>query len=142
MHDLTISGGTITESGPNYAFIDVASPGTVILGGQVYTDTKVTHKLVDGSLPIATVDNIVKVDGACLVRQDTGDATAQLVYDYYRQRLKQNFRLYGSPIKPGDIITVASLYGKTLKMVVEKVSTDAAGGCVQDVEAVGVEDVA
>ena len=138
MHNLSISGATITESGPNYAIVSVPSTGTVILDGQIYTDNNLVASVYNLTLDPSIKPNVLKVTDATLIHSGNVTAITQRIYDYYQQRYLQKVRLYASLIEPGDIVLVDTLYGQRIRASVEKMVTDLAGGMISQVEMSGV----
>lgn len=139
LHTLSISGATITASTYNYATIHVASPGTVILSGQVYLDTQSVYSVTMPALPAGTKPNIKKITDATLVSSANAQAAAQRVYDYYQNRITQKFRMYApTTVEVGDVVLVDTQYGQQIKSIVEKMSLDLCGGMTADCELSGV----
>lgn len=139
MHTLSVTGATITESGANYAIISVASAGAVSLMGKVYEDTETVHGMYM-SLPITVKENVLQVTDATLVNSTNGDVLVRRLYDYYQQRYVQKLKLFAPTIKPGGSVILDTLYGRSLKGVVEKMNSDLAGGFIVQTEVVGIID--
>lgn len=139
VHTLSISGATITESGANYAVIEVATGGTVVLTGLVYI---VTDTLYGEYLPpsASRKDNIIKISEATLVNSGNGAEICRAVFDYYQQRYLQGFKLFapGSGIRVGATVNLETLYSNILYGVIERMTTDLSGGMVASTEAVGI----
>jgi hypothetical protein len=139
VHTLSITGGTITESGANYAVINVATAGTVVLAGLVYV---VTDTLYGEYLPPSSSrkDNIVKITDATLVTSGNGATICLAVFDYYQQRYRQNFKMFapGSSARVGATVNLETLYSNYLYGVIEKMTTNLTGGAVADTEVVGI----
>jgi hypothetical protein len=136
MHDLSVTGATITESGANYAILNVASEGTVTLTGQVYIDT-VTIAGVYMSLDSDVKTNILKITDASLVNSNNGATIAQSVYDYYQERHVIKPKLYAPTVKPGSSVLVDTLYSRQISGIVEKMDVDLAGGFIAKTTIVG-----
>ncbi len=139
MHDLAVTGATITESGANYAVLEVASPGAVTLSGQVYV---VTDTLYGSYLPESPgrKDNIIKITDATLINSSNGAEICLKVYDYYQQRYRQSVKMFSpaSSIHVGATVNLETLYGNTLYGVIERMETNLTGGNVAQTEAVGI----
>jgi hypothetical protein len=139
MHDLSVSGATITDSGVNYAVLSVAVTGSVTLSGQTYTDTTQVYSLTNGALPATAKPNMLKITDATLVHLGNMAAVAQLVYDYYQQRYLQKVKLYApTAYAPGDVVLIDTLYNQQLRCTVEKMSADLAAGFMVQAEMTGV----
>jgi hypothetical protein len=136
MHDLRVTGATISESGANYAILTVASEGSVELIGQVYVDT-VTRYGVYMSNPTSVKENVLKITDASLVNSNNGAAIAQSIYDYYQQRHVISPKLYATYIEPGASVLVDTLYSQQISGVVEKMDADLANGFISKVTIVG-----
>lgn len=141
MHNLTITGATITSSGVNYALVSVPVTGTVTLNGQIYIDTTQVSSVYNLTLSANIKPNVLKVTDATLIHAGNVAAITQRVFDYYQQRYLQKVKLYASMIAPGDIVLVDTLYGKQIRASVEKMTTDLSGGMVSQVELTGVSSV-
>lgn len=141
-HTLAATNATIVSSGANHAVISVASTLAVTLTGRTYTDSKQTYAVNTAGLPAGTKQNILKVNECTLINPDNMAAVCQRIYDYYQQRLTQEFRLFApTTVKPGDIVLIDTLFGQQVKAVIEKMSINLSGGMVANVEATGVLNV-
>lgn len=141
MHDLNISGGTITESWANYAIIQVATAGIVTLNGQIYKDTTQVYTVRNTTLDSTIKPNVLKVEDATLVNSSNLIDVTQRVYDYYQQRYRQKVKLFAPTVEIGDVVTIDTLYNKKIRGVVEKMSIDLSGGFVVQAEITGVEQL-
>jgi hypothetical protein len=134
LHDLAISGATITASGPNYATFTVAAPGTVTLTGYTYTQ----YRFLD---TWGTSGQLMQIDEATLDCNDLGDASAMgveyLLYNYFNRRYSQTARIYAPRVEPGQSVLIDSWYESQLNAVIEKMSIDLARGMVTDIEVRG-----
>jgi hypothetical protein len=142
MHTLSISGGTIAESGANYAIINVATSGQVILTGQTYNEITRGHAIHTPGLSISVKPNVLEVKDAYLVNPNNLVQITQRLYDYYQQRYLQKVQLFAPSVQPGDVVNIETMYGKTLRGVIEKMDTDLARGFIVNTEIIGVEHVA
>jgi hypothetical protein len=138
IHDLSVSGATITESGVNYAILTVASTGTVVLTGQTYIDTQRAITIINETLDETVKPNIIKIDKATLVNSSNSAEVTQRVYDYYQQRYLQKVKLFAPSAEVGDVAVIDSVYGNQMRGVIEKMTSDLANGFVVNAEARGV----
>lgn len=138
MHDLSITGATITASGANYAIISVASEGSVVLSGQGYTDTTQVFGVYNTTLDANIKTNVLKVTDATLVNYANVAEVTQRVYDYYQQRYLQKVKLFVPSIEVGQTALIDTLYSKQIRGVVEKMSIDLSGGFISQAEITGV----
>jgi hypothetical protein len=141
MHDLTVSGATVTESGVNYALLAVAAPGTVVLSGAVYVDTQQVYRVQNTALGASVKPNVLQVTAATLVDAANVAEVTNRIYDYYQQRYRQEVTLYGAAIEPGVVVAVETLYNKQVRGVLERSEIDLARGFVSKCQIVGVEHV-
>jgi hypothetical protein len=139
MHTLSVSGATIAESGANYALLNVATPGTVILSGLVHVDTTT---LYGEYLPPVTgrKENILKITNATLVNSGNGLAICQTIFYYYQQRYVQRMRLFDQSkyTEVGATVNLETLYGNQLLGVIERMTTSLSGGNIADAEVIGI----
>ncbi len=138
IHSLSITGGTISESGANYAIIAVAAAGAVELTGLNYIDTTRVFSAYLSGLDSNTTPNIVTVNEATLVSTLNGSAVAARVFAYYQQRYKYSIRMFASFQQPGVVALVDSMNGRKVRGVVERIENDLTGGFIQDLTVSGV----
>lgn len=138
MHDLSITGATISESGANYAVVTVAVAGTVALSGQGYTDTRQVAGVYNDALDPNIPKNILSVNSGTLVNPDNVGEITQRIYDYYQQRYVQKVKLFAPTAEPGKSVVIDTLYSRQIGGVVEKMSLNLAGGFTAKAVIVGV----
>lgn len=107
MHDLVITGGTLTASGANYATI--SGTGTVTLTGKKYLHT--TKELIYGS---GNGTNKVRVDNATLVTFINSEDVIKRLYDVYAlgKMIEQDI-IYDTE-RTGDMVSVINPYTKEM----------------------------
>ena len=130
MHDLSITGGTITQSGANYAVVTVSAAGTVVLTGLAYADTAKSYSITTSGLSSSIRPNVLEVEQAYLVNPDNLEEVAQRLYDYHQQRYVQEVKLFAPSIEIGNVVEVETLYNQKIRGVVEKMTPDLVGGFV------------
>jgi hypothetical protein len=137
IHDLGVTGATITESGVNYAILTVATTGTVVLTGQIYNDTKkiFSHRM---ALESGVKPSVIEIEEATLVSNANGQEICDHVYNYYQQRYLQKARLFAPGSEPGDTVLIDTLGGKQILGVIEKMDSNLSGGFIVDSEIRGV----
>ena len=100
-HDLTITGGTIVESGANYAIVN--GSGSVVLTGQKYLHT--TKEVSEGN-GASTAENIITISNVTVITLLNSIDVAERMYNLYSatKTVEQDV-LYGTE-RPGDIVSV------------------------------------
>ncbi len=107
IHDLVITGGTITASGANYATINGA--GTVTLTGKKYLHT--TKEIIYGS---GNGTNKVRVDNATLVTFINSEDVIKRLYDVYSlEKVIEQDIIYDTE-RTGDMVSVINPYTKEM----------------------------
>lgn len=107
LHGLSISNGTIKESGANYAIIDALDG--CILKGKTYDHTIVTKEKRNPYVTLNDTENIVSVQNATLVSKDNVDKLLEKCYNYLVNSKKRNMKIVdGKHVKYGGKI----LYGQ------------------------------
>lgn len=139
MRSLSITGATITASGANFAIINVASAGTVILSGLTYADATRVYSTRNTTLPASIKPNIVSIEDATLVNNANVGEVAARVFAYYGQRYLQNLRLYAPGVEVGDVVLVETLYNRRIQAMVERMEIDLARGMTANVKLTGAE---
>jgi hypothetical protein len=90
---------------------------------------------VSGATP-----NIITIDGATLVSADVAADVLAKTAEYYNLRYQQDVTLFpDAAIKPVDIRTVSSLYGKHVDGITERLEGDLTGGYLTATKFVGRE---
>jgi len=108
-HNLTIAGGTILESGANYAMIS-GTGAVVTLRGSAYLHTTKIVEIKNPNVSARDISNVITVENATLVSASNSSAVAQRVYDKYQRREIVAARLLLENEMPGDIVTIATKY--------------------------------
>lgn len=140
MHDLSVSGASISSSGVNYAILTVSSTGTVTLNGQTYQDNTSIYSVYTAGLSSSVKPNVLRVTDATLVNTTNSQTIAQRLYDYNQQRYSQKVKLYAPSVRPGDVVLIDTLYGHQLRASVERMTTDLANGFTSQVEMTGIDN--
>lgn len=127
-----------------YCEVTVTSPGTVIL--KRYSSYNPIGSIVgvyNPSLPAAAKENIIVINDALLINANppasaiSASTIAQRVYDYYQRRYVQKTKLFASLMQVGNCVLVNLTSPSQMIGIVEKMTTDLAGGFVSNVEIVG-----
>ncbi len=127
-HSLTITGGTITASGANYASITVAEEGEVTISGKGYTDsTQVVSKRQE-PLPSGIQENTLRVEGATLISAANAKAAADRIFEYHQNRFTNEITILPAAETVGDMVVVQSYRNEKLRGVIESLEYDLTGG--------------
>lgn len=124
LHDLSITGGTITESGTNYARIN-GTGGKVVLTGQAYN---VSTKIIEKSNPLIgalDIQNIIEVSDCTIVSSNNAEEVAQNVLDYYLKSKKVSAKIVLGDNDLGDTVTVETDFEGNVTGVIEKIEINA-----------------
>ncbi len=106
VYDLSVSGGSILESGVNYAVL--APSGKATLTGKKYTHTtrEVRATPANGS----GAQNIAKVEGVTLINLTNSESVADRVADYYSGSHTVSVDMVMGPERPGEPVTFHDPY--------------------------------
>ena len=91
LHDLSISNGTIKDSGTNYAVIDANKD--CVLSGQKYEHTTQTKRKNDETILSSEIERIVAVDNATLVSSANLDNVLQKCYNWFTRINTTNLKI-------------------------------------------------
>lgn len=91
LHSLTITNGSIVESGTNYAIIN-ANNGCK-LAGKSYEHTQTVLKKENPVLTITDMPNVISVSNATLVSSDNVAKILEKCYNYYEQNDMVNLKI-------------------------------------------------
>lgn len=129
-HSLSITGGTITASGDNYAFI-TGSGGEVILTGKKYNHF--TSTVIKENPNIIFNKNIKEVPEATLVHKGNATAVLDRVYEYYQhaENVVGNVLLGDKVI--GQVVDIDTDYDGVKTGTIESVSYSFAGSIKAEV---------
>lgn len=102
MHDLSVEGGTILESGVNYAAL--APSGQTTLKGKKYTHT--TREVRAAVASAAGEQNVARVEEATLVNLTNSESVAKRVADYYSMSRTIKVGMVVGAEWPGDAVSL------------------------------------
>lgn len=107
MYDLSCSGGTITQSGDNYAVISAS--GSVVLKGKQYTDTPKIYKKEN---PLVYRNKkLAKSDNSTLVTEANVEEVVNRMYDYYTLPQTINADILLGNIELSNIVSIDTFDG-------------------------------
>ena len=135
LHDLTITSGSIVESGVNYAIINANSGCT--LTGKKYEHTMVIHRK-DNPLVLSTdIENVIAIEDATLISSNNIDKILLLCYNYIVNTEKINMRIIDGKTnintKVGDLISYETEYlGKKTGRIIRQSFSLVCGMLVKD----------
>lgn len=135
--DLTVSQGTITESGANYCVITAASAGECTISGKQYDDVTEIVGVRMAQLPAGDKENIITAESTLI---STGNAAevAQRLYDYYQYRIEQTLKLVVNGEETvGQIADIETEYGVYRGSIIETLDINLTGGWVTKAVVVG-----
>ena len=102
VYGLSAEGGTILESGVNYAIL--APSGQTTLKGKKYTHT--TREVYAAAEGATGEKNVARVEDATLVNITNSEAVAKRVASYYSVSRKIRMGMVVGPERPGDAVTL------------------------------------
>lgn len=136
-HTLTVSGAVIASSGANHAVLTVSTTGVVTLNGKAYKDTPVIITKDNPLITATDPKNVLKIETAYLVSSSNSAAVIQKAYDYYQNRVKQEFSTIYTDDRTGTQVEIDTIYETTKTAIIESLEINLTGGFVQKVVAVG-----
>jgi len=105
-HSLAIEGGTIVESGANFA--KISARGTVTLTGKPYTH--VTRVVSAGNAEVAPTDTVKTVSNCYLANPQIAQSLAERLFAYLQcNKTIQQDVLFGTE-RAGDVVSVINPY--------------------------------
>ena len=110
-HSLSIEGGTIVESGANFARI--SAKGTVTLTGQPYTH--VTRIVTAGNVGTGSTENVKTVSSCYLANPQIAQALADRFYAYLQCNRTITQGVLTGTEKAGDVVSVINPYTMELE---------------------------
>lgn len=140
LHDLSITNGTIKQSGTNYAVIDADSD--CILSGQKYEHTTQTKRQNDETILSSEIERIIAVDNATLVSSANLDNVLEKCYNWFTRINTTNLKIIEGrhddgtsdpKVIVGDVITCETEYlGEVTGHIIRQTFNLAGGITVKD----------
>ena len=137
VHSLSITGASIVKSGANYAVINVASAGSIVLTGKKYIDNTKIVGVYNAELLAGEKSNVVSAKKATLISDTNALDTAQRLYDYYQKRLQDEGKIILRDEKCGDIVTLDTMHNQQIQGFIEKLGINLTGGFIANSTIVG-----
>ena len=104
-HDLSITGGTIMESGANYA--KISAKGTVTLTGQPYTHVT---RIVTAGNTSTTTNNVKNVSNFTLANPQIAQSLVERLYLYLKCNVTISQDVLVGSERAGDVVSVINPY--------------------------------
>lgn len=134
---LQVTGAQLLESGANYAVVQLAAPGEVVLTGCEYAETQTSIRRAAADIPANAKANDLTVDSATLVDPSIAADVAARVLDYYARRYEQTFTMLAGGEVLADMLVVQSFGGEIVRGSLESMEFDLTGGYRAAVKVVG-----
>ena len=128
MHSLTITGGSITSSGANFAVI-TANSGCV-LSGKKYRDMTSVISKTNPLTNVGDPANIVEVRDMTLVSAANAQTLLSALWEFYVKCGTITSELVLNGEKPGDMITLATEYLGDINARIESERYNLYGGAI------------
>ncbi len=137
----TITGGIITKNATNYAILEVAAQGEVVITGNKYDENKILVQQKQTNLPAGTVNNSVSINNSTLVNVDRAKILAPIIIDYFNKRRIDEFKFVAIDQKVSDYVRVESIGDLNLLGTIEQLEIDLVGGYVGSAKVIGETEV-
>lgn len=134
--EITISAGTLVESGVNYCIVEGTADTVCTVSGKKYVDTEKTVTVKMAELPAGDKENNVDADST-LLNSANARSAAQRLFDYYQYRIEQDISFVMKEETVGLLADIETEYGVYRGSVVESMDTDLTGGFVTKAVTVG-----
>lgn len=134
---LQIAGGSIVESGYNYAIIRMAAEGDCIITGYRYEDSVSIYNYYMETIPAGEVRSAISIKGATLISEVNAYFVAHYLLEYYllRKQISQRFIVEYERI--GRWVNIESQYGLIISGGIERMTIDLTGGFLADAYVTG-----
>jgi len=140
--NLAITGGSITESGTNYAVINVTGSSsssskyygnkTVTITGNTYDDLTNTLTITDGESH--DIENILTISDCTLINGTNANAIATRVLNHYQGSYRDNMSIILDDEKVGDNVIAEKSETNQLNGFITKLDIDMTGGFIATTE--------
>jgi hypothetical protein len=125
--------------GPNALYLEMQEAGQITITGYPWVDSKKAFRFTETGVTEHDNKNALKISDATLVSEDMAQTVLNQLRDYYRQRYIQDFDLFPTTVKIGDIILINSFFGKKLLGKVHEMELDLSGGYMAKTSIIGIE---
>ena len=134
--NVSVSGGTLVESGVNYCIVEGAADTVCVVSGKKYVDTEKTVTVKMAELPAGDKENNIDADST-LLNSANAQAAAQRLFDYYQYRIEQDISFIMKEETVGLLADIETEYGVYRGSVLESMDTDLTGGFATKAVTVG-----
>ncbi len=135
--NITVSIGTVTQSGANYCIVESTAAGECTVSGKKYDDSQKTIQKRLADIPAGEKELIETAD-CTLIHGTNSNEIAQRLLDIYQYRIEQSLSFVLDKESVGDLADIETEYGVYRGAVVEKLDIDLTGGYVTKAVVVGV----
>ena len=118
-HSLSISGGTITSSGVNYATITGTGSNVTLTGKKYKVQTRVTEK-TNENIGALDIQNILELTGCTIIDHSIALEVAERVLDYYLKTKKVSAKIILGENDLGDKVTINSNFEGNITGTIER----------------------
>lgn len=134
--NLSITGGTIIESGVNYAIVNVVTEGNVTITANKYKDNTSTF-VKNAEVDAGEVQTVKEVKEATLITSSNAFLMAEHLFEYYnyRRMAEQEFLLEGEAV--GRWVNLRTQYELYISGIITKQEIDLTGGFISKTTIVG-----
>ena len=133
---VSVSGGTLIESGVNYCIVEGADGTNCVVSGKKYVNTEKTVTVKMEELPAGDKENNIDADST-LLNSSNAQAAAQRLFAYYQYRIEQSISFVMKEETVGLLADIETEYGVYRGSVLESMDTDLTGGFVTKAVTVG-----
>lgn len=134
--DISVSCGTIKESGTNYCIIAASEKMECIVSGKKYTDNTKVAGVKMPNLPAGEKENIIEAD-CTMVDSSNALQVAQNLFNYYQYRIEQNLSFVMKDENTGALADIETEYGVYRGSIIESMDTSLTGGFVTKAVTIG-----
>lgn len=121
IYSLTITNGTIVESGVNYAVIK--GNGETVLSGKRYNVSTIVSSKINPSLGALDLQNIVELKNVNIINSNNIVEVRDRIYNYYINNKRINTKIIVGENQLGDKVNVDTLYEGVKTGIIERMST-------------------
>lgn len=120
--------------------VNVPSSGEVTVNGYAFKVTEQEHSEKVLGLPVGTREKNKKFSGVTVLTAELAAVRAAALREYYRRRYVDEGSLLPGSECVGELVRLESLGGRSVLGVIEKMTTDLAGGGIESVKIVGMPE--
>lgn len=139
--DIEVSGGTLVETGTNYAVVHMDAEGECVVSGYQYEKAEVTYTANVKKLEAGEEPNVVSYSGCTLLNITRAKEVAERILNYYQLRQIVNMRYLLNEERVGEWVNIRDKNNSMAVTGITSQTIDLTGGFIATAKCRGYSKV-